>query len=58
MKRVLQDRHRDLFDDAVPAIPPLLSNRKDLTDLVRLLLNEIAPAMAKTGEACDDEDHA
>jgi hypothetical protein len=25
---------------------------------VRVLLNEIAAATAKTGEACDDEDHA
>ena len=58
MKRQLQYRHRDLFDDTAPAIPPLLSNRKALTDLVRVLLNEIAAATAKTGEACDDEDHA
>ncbi len=58
MKRQLQYRHRDLFDDATPTIAPLLSNRKALTDLVIVLLNETAAATAKTGEACDDEDHA
>jgi hypothetical protein len=58
MKRELQYRHRDLFDDTAPAIPPLPSNRKTLTELVRALLSEVATATAKTGEVCDDEDHA
>ncbi|MCP5091454.1 MAG: hypothetical protein GY949_11080 [Gammaproteobacteria bacterium] len=57
MKREPQYRHRDLFDDDAPAIP-LTSNRKTLTDLVRVLLSEIVTVTAKTGEACDDKDHA
>ncbi len=57
MKREPQYRHRDLFDDDAPAIP-LTSNRKTLTDLVRVLLSEIVTVTAKTGEAGDDKDHA
>lgn len=57
MKRVLPTRHRDLFDDTTPAIPPLLSNRKALTDLVRVLLSEIVTATVMSREVCDDEDH-
>jgi hypothetical protein len=57
MKRELQYRHRDLFDDNEPSIP-LSPNRKNLRDLVGALLSEIVTAAEKTEEVCDDKDHA
>lgn len=56
MKRELQYRHLDMFDNEPPI--PLPSNRKKLRDLVRALLSEIVVATPKTEEVCDDKDHA
>ena len=56
MKRELQCRQRDLFDQVLPI--PVLPDAEALQILVATLLGEIVTVTAKTREACDDKDHA